>query len=158
VKIRILNQPRTVGLNSRKPRGSLRKLPHEGVCSIQDRPIESGRPRLDQGQGGRHTRRRRRSRGGAPLPAAIELVGVSESCPSDHRLTRGVHESKEEVGGVLTERKMKAGVDQGQLVARKGGRLLPVKFGDEQWVSRGPNKGENGARKVPTMQWSSATS
>jgi hypothetical protein len=27
-------------------------------------------------------------------------------------------------------------------VARKGGRLLPVKFGDEPWVSRGPNKGE----------------
>jgi hypothetical protein len=81
-------------------------------------------------------------RGGAPSPAVIELVGMSKTCPSDHCLMRGVHESKEEVGGVLTERKMKTLVDQGQLVVRKGGRLLPMKFGDESWVARGPNKGE----------------
>jgi hypothetical protein len=71
---------------------------------------------------------------------------------------RGVHESKEEVGGVLTERKMKTEVDQGQLVVREDGRLLRVKFSDESWVSRGPNKGENGAGKVPTVQRSSAMS
>jgi hypothetical protein len=49
---------------------------------------------------------------------------------------------KEEVKAVLTERKTKTEVDQGQLVARDGGRLLPVKFGDESQVSREPNKGK----------------
>jgi hypothetical protein len=49
---------------------------------------------------------------------------------------------KEEVNAVLTERKMKTGVDQGQLATRDGGRLLPVKFGDESRVSREPNKGK----------------
>jgi hypothetical protein len=52
-------------------------------------------------------------RDGAPPSAVTELVGTSKTCPSDHRLMRGVHESKEEVGGVLTERKMKTEVDQG---------------------------------------------
>jgi hypothetical protein len=42
---------------------------------------------------------------------------------------------KEEVKAVLTERKTKTEVDQGQLTAKDGGRLLPVKFGDESRVS-----------------------
>jgi hypothetical protein len=64
---------------------------------------------------------------------------------------------KEEVKAVLTEEKMETKVDQGQLPVRNGGWLLPVKFSDETRASRGPNKGKNGARKIPTVQRSSAT-
>jgi hypothetical protein len=64
---------------------------------------------------------------------------------------------KEEVKVVLTEEKMEMKVDQGQLAARNGRRLLPMKFGDETRASRGPNKGKNGAGKVPTVQRSSTT-
>jgi hypothetical protein len=64
---------------------------------------------------------------------------------------------KEEVKVVLTEEKMETKVDQGQLAARNGGWLLHVKFGDETRASRGPNKGKNGAGKIPTVQRSSAT-
>jgi hypothetical protein len=53
---------------------------------------------------------------------------------------------KEEVKAVLTERKTKTEVDQGQLAARDGGWLLPVKFDNESQVSREPNKGKKMVR------------
>jgi hypothetical protein len=56
---------------------------------------------------------------------------------------------KEEGKAVLTERKTKTGVDQGQLVARDGRRLLPVKFGGESRVSREPNKGKRWCGEGP---------
>jgi hypothetical protein len=56
---------------------------------------------------------------------------------------------KEEIKVVLTERKTKTEVDQGQLAARDGGWLLPVKFGDESRVSREPNKGKKWCGKGP---------
>jgi hypothetical protein len=61
-------------------------------------------------------------------------------------LTPDLLEMKEEVKAVLTEEKMETKVDQGQLAARNGGWLLPVKFGDETWASRGPNKGKKMVR------------
>jgi hypothetical protein len=81
-----------------------------GTLMVVEFDLDASDHKMETGDG--VSGRRRHRRGGPPWLAATKLVGVSESCPSDHRLMRGVHESKEEVGRVLAERKMKTGVDQ----------------------------------------------
>jgi hypothetical protein len=48
-----------------------------------------------------------------PFLATTELTGASENGLRGHHLTLDLHEMKEEVKAVLTERKTKSGIDQG---------------------------------------------
>jgi hypothetical protein len=48
-----------------------------------------------------------------PVPATTELVDASKNGLRGHHLTPDLHEMKEEVKAVLTERKTKSGIDQG---------------------------------------------
>jgi hypothetical protein len=137
------------GFDSIKTQGLFSKITPEGVSIDLDRRIGSERSRFKRGRTGAAAGQRRRPRGGAPLPAVTELAGASENGLRGHHLTPDLHEMKEVGKAVLTERKTKTGVDQGQLTARDGGRLLPVKFGGESRVSREPNKGKRWCGEGP---------
>ena len=81
-----------------------------------------------------------RLRGGAAWLTARKLAGEDKPDESDHHLTRGRYQKKEEDEASSPSSKMEAESSHGRCAAAEGGRRFPVYGGDHERANQSTKK------------------